>query len=196
MSNSLVASFLTQKLKAIEEEEASVAAALSQNGGKITKPRNIADLPSLIDANTSSSTASESRDVIGNHRSRGASSGRDSSSASSYSSQCGEGRHNISMTSSSTATTKEPTMDVHVCNSGSCKICNQTSSEGVRFVPTQSIDGGAVGVLHYLLNVASWGTGFDNHQDDERSVNSFYSKSLKARLRKKSTKYVSGDNDD
>ena len=185
MTNALVANFLTNKLKAIEEEEASAAAMSSsqkKTGAGMTSmasTKQNAKLPSLIDAHSSSSTTEESRD--------GFSAVRDASL---------DTRTTSSMGASSTITAaRDPTMDVHVCNSSACKLCAH-NSKGVKFVSTQSIDGGAVGVLHYLLNHATWGTGYENHQDDERSINSFKSKNSKARQRKRSTKYVSGDGDD
>jgi hypothetical protein len=65
----------------------------------------------------------------------------------------------IITTSSSSTSAKEPTMDVHVCNSSSCQMCEK-NSKGVQFIAASPLCKDTVDALRFLPS-SYWNMGGD-----------------------------------
>jgi hypothetical protein len=63
------------------------------------------------------------------------------------------------MTNSSSTSTIEPTMDVHVCNSSSCQMCKK-NSKGVQFIAVEPLCKDTVDALRFLPS-NYWNVGGD-----------------------------------
>lgn len=103
----------------------------------------------------------------------------------------------VTTTSSSSTSAIESTMDVHVCNSSSCQMCND-NSKGVQFIVAQPLCKDTVDALRFLPS-NYWNVGGDLRTlnsartadfDNETTISRA---STGSRRNKRSTKMVSGE---